>query len=306
VAPTAAQALFYEHGAKPSPRLSSARLTARPCPAHPPGPAREFPFRFWRPEEVPPADFASPEPAPGPDTLAALLTGVYSGLQAKAGKAAGVAPGAAWRAALEAATENGAAQFILGERPLGGRGPRRPCGPTSRRRAPRGGQGRAARGGGGHQRARIHPLVPCTAACAAARPPIPTSRLRLLPQTPCAPPPAPPAGDRPAQVSQRRLADAMYASTAARLVAALSLLAAGAAARFVPGFEDLSGLIPGGDASAGAAAFGAAAAAAAAVLWPVLGPLVEVWRFSQLDGPAVEAAVAVKEPIQVQRGWGVS
>jgi hypothetical protein len=93
-------------------KRAEAALTARG------GGGRPYPFRFWQPEEVPPADFARPEPAAGPDTLAALLTGLYSGLQARAGKAAGVAPGAAWRAALEAATENGAVQVILGERPL--------------------------------------------------------------------------------------------------------------------------------------------------------------------------------------------
>ena len=174
-------------------------------------------FRFWRPEEVPPADLGRPEPAPGPDTLAALLTGLYAGLQAKAGRAVGVAPGAAWRAAIEAATESGARLVVL--------------------------------------------------------------------------------GDRPATISQRRLADAMFPSTAARLAVGLAALVGGAAASHVPAVADLlagADAVPGG---LGAATLAAGAAVAAASLWPVVGPLAEVWRFSQLDGPAVEAAVALKGPI---------
>jgi hypothetical protein len=96
----------------------------------------------------------------------------------------------------------------------------------------------------------------------------------------------------------------MYSETMARLAGAAALLAAGACARLVPGFEDLAAGVPGGGGGAGAAAFAVAAAVAAGVLWPVLGPLAEVWRFSRLDGPAVEEAVAVKEPIQVRRGAG--
>ncbi|KAI8474734.1 MAG: hypothetical protein J3K34DRAFT_118612 [Monoraphidium minutum] len=204
-------------------RRAEAALTARGGGGSSSGAAAPD-FRFWKPEEVAPADLTSPEPSPGPDALAMVLTGVYSSLQSKAGRAVGLEPGAAWRAAMEAATENGASLFVL--------------------------------------------------------------------------------GDRPAFISQRRLADAMYPETAARLAAAATLVVAGAAAGRLPAAVDLvaSSGLPGAEAAAGAAA-GAAAlavglAAAAAALWPILGPLVEVWRFSQLDAKGVEEAVAVKEPIQ--------
>jgi hypothetical protein len=102
-------------------------------------------------------------------------------------------------------------------------------------------------------------------------------------------------------ISQRRLADAMFPETAARLGGALALLAAAAVAGNVGPLPDLlDGALPGAGAGAGAAALAVGLAAAAAVLWPVVGPLVEVWQFSKLDGPAVEDAVAVKEPIQVR------
>lgn len=105
---------------------------ARPALASGPPPKRRpFPFRLWRPEEVAPADLTSPDPDPARDTLAMVLTGLYSGLQAKAGRAVGVEPGAAWRAAMRAATEHGATQVILGGcgvRAFGGRlGAGAPC-----------------------------------------------------------------------------------------------------------------------------------------------------------------------------------
>jgi hypothetical protein len=213
-----AEAAARMNALKAAKRAEAAR-TARGGSA--PAAGSRFPFRFWRPEEVPPADLSRPPSSPPHDALAALLTGAFSSLQTKAGRAAGVAPGAAWRAAMEAATEAGALQVVL--------------------------------------------------------------------------------GDRPAMVSQRRLADGMFVSTAARLAAAVGLLAAAAAAPRVAGVADALGGagLPGGDAGVQAAAAAAGLVAAAGVMWPVLGPLVEVWRFSRLDGPQVEEVVVVKEPIQV-------
>jgi hypothetical protein len=51
-----------------------------------------------------------------------------------------------------------------------------------------------------------------------------------------------------------------------------------------------------------AAAVGVGVVAAVAALWPVLGPYLEVWRFSNMSGEEVEAAVAIKEAVQVRQG----
>lgn len=110
------------------------------------------------------------------------------------------------------------------------------------------------------------------------------------------------AGDRPTDVSQRRLAAAITGASGSRLAAALGLLVAGIAAssaHLLPDVEAAAATVTGNAALGDAGIVGCAAAAALALAWPVLAPFVEVWRFSKLSGQEVEDVVAVKEPLQV-------
>lgn len=109
-------------------------------------------------------------------------------------------------------------------------------------------------------------------------------------------------GDRPADVSQRRLASSITGASGGRLLAALALLAGGitaAATHSLPDVEAAAAAAAGSAAVGDAGVVAAAAAGALALVWPVVGPFVEVWRFSQLSGAEVEAAVAINEPLQV-------
>uniref|UniRef100_A0A383WD58 Uncharacterized protein n=1 Tax=Tetradesmus obliquus TaxID=3088 RepID=A0A383WD58_TETOB len=104
-------------------------------------------------------------------------------------------------------------------------------------------------------------------------------------------------GDRPSDVTQRRLAVGISAASGGRLAASLGLLLAGivsAATHALPDVEAAAGSAAAGDAGIVVGS----AAAALALAWPVLAPFVEVWRFSRLSGEEVEAAVAIKEPLQ--------
>jgi len=112
-----------------------------------------------------------------------------------------------------------------------------------------------------------------------------------------------PTGDRPTDVSQRRLATSITAASGGRLLAAIALLVSGITAAATHSLADVEAAAAAatGSAAAGDAGIVAAAAAGAlALVWPVLGPFVEVWRFSQLSGAEVEAAVAINEPLQVR------
>jgi hypothetical protein len=114
-------------------------------------------------------------------------------------------------------------------------------------------------------------------------------------------PPGP--GDRPTDVSQRRLAAAISGASGGRLIASLGLLVAGivsATTHVLPDVEAAAAAVVGSSAAADAGFVGGAAAAALALAWPVLEPFVEVWRFSQLSGQEVEDVVAIKEPLQVR------
>lgn len=123
------------------------------------------------------------------------------------------------------------------------------------------------------------------------------------------------AGDRPSNVSQRRLAAAITGASGGRLAAALGLLVSGivaASTHVLPDVEAAAAVVTGSAAAADAGLVGAAAAASLALAWPVLAPFVEVWRFSQLSGEEVEEVVAIKEPLQVREkereraGWRCS
>jgi pheromone shutdown protein TraB len=115
-------------------------------------------------------------------------------------------------------------------------------------------------------------------------------------------------GDRPAPISERRLAAEVASMAGAAVVGALALLVAGVWAAASPAF--LEALVTSTGADSGvlhmvvgtpvisAATLALCLVGSGGMLWPVLGPLVEVWRFSQLSGPEVEAAVALPEPIQ--------
>jgi len=118
-------------------------------------------------------------------------------------------------------------------------------------------------------------------------------------------------GDRPAEVSQRLLARGMAAEVLVRATGAVAALGAGVAAAVgslpLTVSQEVSEALGSAGWPGSAAALGTAAAAA--LLWPVVAPLVEVWRFGQLDGDGVEAAVALTEPIQTNidtplRVWG--
>jgi hypothetical protein len=244
--------------------------------------------------------------SPVVDVLGRLLTGPYSGLQSKAGEAAGVDTGAAWRAALDAATAVGAQQVVLGEWPgvagLWVQG----LGEELQQLLKQ--QGRCC-----HEHPykttaiTLHvflgwPVVHSGKSWVCCKQELFQWPLisYLYPLTHC-------AGDRPAEVTERRLASTLLAPTLGRLAAAAGLVAAGAAAavnhaaaQLLPDVAAASGV--GGD----VAAVSVGVAAALAALWPVLGPYLEVWRFSNMSGEEVEAAVAIKEPVQVRAqvlGW---
>jgi hypothetical protein len=110
------------------------------------------------------------------------------------------------------------------------------------------------------------------------------------------------AGDRPSDVTQRRLALGISSASGSRLAASLGLLLAGivsAAAHALPDVEAAAAGLTGSAAAGDAGIVLGSAAAALALAWPVLAPFVEVWQFSRLSGQEVEAAVAIKEPLQV-------
>lgn len=109
-------------------------------------------------------------------------------------------------------------------------------------------------------------------------------------------------GDRPADVTQRRLANSISGSSGGRLAAALGLLLTGvitATTHVVPDVEAAAAAVTGSSAAGDAGIVAAAAAGALALAWPVLSPFAEVWQFSRLDGSQVEDTVAIKQPLQV-------
>lgn len=109
-------------------------------------------------------------------------------------------------------------------------------------------------------------------------------------------------GDRPTDVSQRRLAESITGASGGRLAAALGLLITGvisAATHIVPDVEAAAASLTGSAAAGDAGIVAGAAAAALALAWPVLGPFIEVWRFGRLTGQQVEDVVAIKQPLQV-------
>ncbi|KAF6254495.1 hypothetical protein COO60DRAFT_1703286 [Scenedesmus sp. NREL 46B-D3] len=108
-------------------------------------------------------------------------------------------------------------------------------------------------------------------------------------------------GDRPSDVTQRRLAVGISAASGGRLAASLGLLLAGvvsAATHALPDVEAAAAALTGAAAAGDAGIVLGSAAAALALAWPVLAPFAEVWQFSRLSGEEVEAAVAIKEPLQ--------
>jgi hypothetical protein len=110
-------------------------------------------------------------------------------------------------------------------------------------------------------------------------------------------------GDRPTDVSQRRLAAAITGASGGRLAAALGVLIAGVVAtatHALPSVEAAAAAATGAPAAGNAGILAGAVAAAAALAWPVLSPFAEVWRFGQLSGEQVEDVVAIKEPLQVR------
>lgn len=112
-------------------------------------------------------------------------------------------------------------------------------------------------------------------------------------------------GDRPTDVTQRRLANSISGASGSRLAAALGLLATGvitASTHVIPDVEAAAAAVTGSAAAgdAGIVAAAAAAAGALALAWPVLSPFAEVWQFSRLEGQQVEDTVAIKQPLQVR------
>jgi len=87
-------------------------------------------------------------------------------------------------------------------------------------------------------------------------------------------------GDRPASVSERRLAEGVVGAAAGRAAAALGLLAAGAAATAQPALDAYGSQ---GDAAAVAVGL----AGAAALMWPIVGPFVEAYQFSRMSADQV-------------------
>uniref|UniRef100_A0A061R0E3 Uncharacterized protein n=1 Tax=Tetraselmis sp. GSL018 TaxID=582737 RepID=A0A061R0E3_9CHLO len=99
-------------------------------------------------------------------------------------------------------------------------------------------------------------------------------------------------GDRPTDITRQRLAAGMFSATAPQSIAGVAAFigtAAIAAAGAVP-----EGVPP-------MAAVGVAAAVLGVSLWPILGPLVEVGRFSRMSAASIEEAVRVKTPIKDSR-----
>eukprot|EP00879_Flechtneria_rotunda_P015305 GHRR01015999.1.p1 GENE.GHRR01015999.1~~GHRR01015999.1.p1 ORF type:complete len:671 (+),score=251.32 GHRR01015999.1:265-2277(+) len=109
-------------------------------------------------------------------------------------------------------------------------------------------------------------------------------------------------GDRPADVSQRRLANAITTACGSRLTAAFGLLVTGivtTATHALPDIEAAAAAATGSAATGDAGIVLGAAAAALALAWPVLGPFAEVLQFSRLSGEEVEKIVEIKDPLQV-------
>eukprot|EP00879_Flechtneria_rotunda_P017203 GHRR01018021.1.p1 GENE.GHRR01018021.1~~GHRR01018021.1.p1 ORF type:complete len:276 (+),score=149.45 GHRR01018021.1:153-980(+) len=108
-------------------------------------------------------------------------------------------------------------------------------------------------------------------------------------------------GDRPADVSQRRLANAITTACGSRLTAAFGLLVTGivtTATHALPDIEAAAAAATGSAATGDAGIVLGAAAAALALAWPVLGPFAEVLQFSRLSGEEVEKIVEIKDPLQ--------
>lgn len=105
-------------------------------------------------------------------------------------------------------------------------------------------------------------------------------------------------GDRPSQITARRMGAAVLSSTAPTFLAACALSAAA-------DYAAATGMLPDG---AGPVAVLAGLAAVAASLAPIAGPLLEVRSLSKKDAADIEAAVEVKEPLQGGEGtlklWG--
>jgi len=105
-------------------------------------------------------------------------------------------------------------------------------------------------------------------------------------------------GDRPTDVTRRRLAAGMFDGMAAKSALGAGLLVGAAVAAS-------SGALPSGT-EAGAVL--AAATVSGVALWPLLGPLVEIAQFSKLSASEIEDKVRVKKPIQEEKAmlklWG--
>jgi pheromone shutdown protein TraB len=106
-------------------------------------------------------------------------------------------------------------------------------------------------------------------------------------------------GDRPALVTQRRLAQGIWAALTPRAIV---------------GLVAFNALVLGGslevlEPSAAYGALGVSLVATAATMLPVAAPFLEIWRFSTMSAEEIEATVAVKEPIdsnldQPFKVWG--
>jgi hypothetical protein len=106
-------------------------------------------------------------------------------------------------------------------------------------------------------------------------------------------------GDRPSLVTQRRLAQGIWSALAPRALGGLLAFNAALLSASV-GFID--GILA-------SQLAGASLVGTVAMLTPAMLPFVETWRFSRMSAEEIEAAVAVREPIQERLGervklWG--
>jgi hypothetical protein len=107
-------------------------------------------------------------------------------------------------------------------------------------------------------------------------------------------------GDAPASRTSKQLAAGVLKALPLALGAAVASV--GAAAAVLSGRVDASSLPASLDVSAPEAQAAVAAAAAAASLaafWPLVGPLVQIERFSKLSAEQIEEDVAPREPLSV-------
>ena len=95
-------------------------------------------------------------------------------------------------------------------------------------------------------------------------------------------------GDRPSRVTQRRLAQGVWAAIAPRVIAGLVILN-------VSVFGGATGVLDPTAANAGTLG---AFLLTLVLLTPLLAPFFEIWRFSRMSADEIEAAVVVSEPIQ--------